>query len=132
MSHINEDVEISIQGQLPKSTCVTIDGCELYTNIHFFRYVEGSKHITGDCNYRIIDEPWFWLPWILREIFSRKLFILKLENPTYWDNEDHPIPKDCLSRIVSRIDQALAKKHSRYKIEFCNMSRALQAAEEFP
>ena len=119
MAHIGEDVEIRTQKLLPKSVPVVVDDGVLYSNFYFFRYVEGSRHITGDCHVEFIGGPdrWYWLPWIARELFAPKRFVLELESPVRWDNEDDPIPEQQLNGILSRLDRALRKKCRRYKID---------------
>lgn len=118
MGYISESNEVSIQVQLPASTSVAIDGAMLYINAQFFRYIEGGQHITGDCSCHVAGEPWYWLPRIARELFTRKVYILNLETPICWDNDGQPIPKGRLAEILSRMDRALRKKHLKYKIEF--------------
>jgi len=119
MAHISQAVEIRTQTMLPRSTYVIVENSVIYTNFFFFRYVEGSKHITGECEYRFIGTPdrWYWLPGIARELFARRRFVVVLDEPVCWDNEDDPIPGERLKEILSRIERALRKKHRKYGIE---------------
>jgi hypothetical protein len=118
MSDIRERVEEQIQKELPRSASVVVDQGVLYTNVHFFRYVEGDKHITGDCEYRFLNPNQIWMPWLVRELFAPKKFVIRLESPMRWDNQEAPIAGEQLAQIVSRIDRALQKKYRRYEIEF--------------
>lgn len=118
MALISDEVETSIQEQLPRSTTITIPGGILYTNIHFVRYVQGDKHLTGDCFYRLIGDPWHWMPWLLRELLQPKEFILRFDAPVCWDNQTNPIAVHELEQILLRVTSALRKKYKRFKIEF--------------
>ena len=56
-------------------------------------------------------------PGIARELFARRRFVVVLDEPVCWDNEDDPIPGERLKEILSRIERALRKKHRKYGIE---------------
>ena len=119
VERIQEQVEAQIQAKLPKSTVIKVDGGILYTNIHFFRYVEGDdKHITGDCFYRPVGNSLDSLPWLFREVFQPTEFVLRFDVPVCWDNQSSPIPDDQLRSILSRISSALNGKYKRFKVEF--------------
>jgi type I site-specific restriction endonuclease len=117
LGQISENAEIRIQKSLPKSTAIAMDDFVLYLNVHFFRYVEGSKHITGGCDYRFAGPRWHWAPWLVERIFAKQDLVLKFDSPLCWDNESAPIPEEVLQRILSRIERALAKKRKGFKIE---------------
>jgi hypothetical protein len=117
LEQISEAAETRIQQELSKSTAIAVDDFVLYLNLRFFRYVEGSKHITGDCGYRFAGPRWYWAPWLVEQIFAKKDLVLKFDSPVCWDNESAPIPGEVLERILSRIERALARKHKRFKIE---------------
>ncbi|MGA2851619.1 MAG: hypothetical protein ABSE46_21660 [Terracidiphilus sp.] len=119
MAHISEAVEIKTQTMLPRSTSVIVENSVIYTSFFFFRYVEGSRHITGECEYRFIGKPdrWYWLPGIVRELFAPRKFVVVLDAPVCWDNEDAPIPEARLMGILARIETALQKKYRKHAIE---------------
>jgi hypothetical protein len=131
MARISEKVETSIQKELPRSASAMIDDAVLYLNIHFFRYLEGGRHITGDCHFEFVGKPdlWYPLPGIARELFARKRFVLELESPVCWDNENDPIPEQDLQKIISCIDHGLHRKYKRYKIKIGGREIAVHAKE---
>ena len=128
---ISDSTEARTQALLPKSTSIAIDDSVLYTNIHFFRYAEGSKHITGDCEFRFVGrpDPWYPFPWIVRELFAQKTLVLQFNSPVCWDNENEPIPPDEFQRILAQMEKALKKRFKRYKIEINNREFGFNAKD---
>jgi hypothetical protein len=125
MTKTIKSVEEEIQRILPRSTPIQIDGSLLYMLSFqgdvFYRYVEGTKHITGDYRHEYVNEPWYYWPsYIARFLFSTKQIVLKLDSPVCWDNEDDPISDEDLRGILSRIESALRKRYKRFKIEINN------------
>ena len=105
MAFISEKEELQIQEHLSRSTVDTVEQSVLYTTRNLFRYVEGTKHITGDCDIEAVEKSWrFYVPTIIWLIFAPQRFVLILPYPVSWDNEDAPLPNDQLQR-VTRFEQ---------------------------
>lgn len=118
MGSISDAVEARIQADLPKSTAISLDGAMLYLNLHFFRYLEGDRHVTGDCFFRQIGPHRYWLPDLFRALLQSNELVLQIDRPVCWDNQSTPIPDEHLRTILSRINDALEKKYRRFKVEF--------------
>jgi hypothetical protein len=119
MGNIKESVEKRIQEELRRSTRIVLGECELYLNLHFFRYVEGNKHITGDASREFAGsaDNWYWLPWIFRELFARRKLVLRIDAPVSWDNDRDALPESELQRVLSQIELAVKKRHRRYELQ---------------
>jgi hypothetical protein len=119
MARISEKRETRIQALLPKSTVTMVDDCMFYATRNFFRYVAGSKHITGDCDVEAMDKSWrHHVPTIIWLIFAPQRFVVVMPYPVTWDNEDTQIPEEQLQTILDRIERALKERCKNYKIVF--------------